>query len=79
MLTIKKDYKIPYIPRIIPAGTTMEHLGYFTKKEDKGMIKVKILKVEELEDKKLLATKGHYKLVEPEQVYGIDESLLTKN
>jgi len=76
MLTIKKDYKIPFIPRVIPKGTTMEHLGYFTKREDKGMIKVQISKVAELEDKKLLANKGHYKLVEPEQVYGIDESLV---
>lgn len=68
MLTIKKDYKIPYISRIIPAGTEMEHLGHFTKRDDKGKIKVEIGQVPKI--------KSEYKLVERGQVYGIDKNLV---
>lgn len=66
-MKIAKNYKIPYISRMIPKDTEIEVIGGFPK--EKGMIKVKIIRVPKV--------KLEHPIVESEDVYGIKEELLT--
>jgi hypothetical protein len=71
MFKIIKDYKIPYINRMIPEGTGVKVIGSFTQPEDDDKIKVRIIQVPHIKNPTIPS-------VEFDTVYGIKESLLTK-
>lgn len=71
MFKLKKDYKIPYINRVIPAKTLVFALGGFKNPEDSKRVKVRIERLGTHNNDRPVPKIG--------EVYGIDEDLLELN
>ena len=65
MVKITKEYKVPYVNKVIPAGTTCSIIGVFNKEPD--IVKIKILTVPKKNRPE--------NCVEFEDVYGVHENI----
>lgn len=73
MFRINKDYKLPYLKRVMPEGTLVNVIKNYENRtgEDAGKVVVRVVSVPRKTD--------HELVVESETAYAVNETLLEIN